>query len=210
MINENLRRFLQTPDTQSERRVLYLTGLAGSGKTTIANIISQDLEAVLITEFLEPIPDSVMNTRVDSEYEAKVKSEQWVIDQCARKNHMICGLRGNIVVDRTWIDALVYSKVYGEAVLQLIQTEAEKYNWASGIYVVLFANNTSIKQRLQEKFALTENEWKTSWEPYIYDLREAVIKLAASSNLLALDTSDLNPVDASAIIESRFKAHFGK
>jgi predicted ATPase len=194
MINEKLRRFFTEPNPQSETKILYLTGLAGSGKTTIAQALEGRLMATLIREFLDPIPDSVMDTRVDSSQEQKVLAQQWVLGQYSQKNNLVREMTGNVIVDRTWVDALVYSRIYGENVLKAISSEAEDYDWQLGIYVILFADELIIKQRLQQKFGLSESDWKNSWGPYIRDLRQSVIELAADSNLLAIDTSDLSVV----------------
>jgi predicted ATPase len=208
MINEKLRRFFVEPDPESERRILYLTGLAGSGKTTIGRALEQRLNATLVSEFIDPLPDSVMDTRVDSEYEQKVRAQQWALGQYRQKNALIGELSGNVIIDRTWVDALVYSQIYGKDVLQAISTEAERDNWHLGIYVIMFADEMVIKERLQQKFGLSENEWSNSWKPYIRDLRQSVIELATTSSLLAIDTSDLSVESASEIIEKKFIGHF--
>ena len=85
MINEKLRRFFVEPDPESKTKILYLAGLAGSGKTTIGRALEQRLEATLVSEFVDPIPDSVMDTRVDSDYQQKVEAQQWVLDQYRQK-----------------------------------------------------------------------------------------------------------------------------
>lgn len=208
MINEKLRHFFAEPDPESETKILYLTGLAGSGKTTIGRVLEQRLNATLVSEFIDPIPDSVMDTRVDSEYEQKVRAQQWVLGQYRQKNTLVGELSGNVIVDRTWVDALVYSQIYGEDVLQAISTEAERDNWHPGIYVIMFADESIIKTRLQQKFGLSENDWDNSWGPYIIDLRQSVIELATTSNLLAIDTSDLNVDFASETIGKKFTNHF--
>lgn len=210
MINEKLRRFFVEPDPESETKILYLAGLAGSGKTTIGRALEQRLEATLVSEFVEPIPDSVMDTRVDSDYQQKVEAQQWVLDQYRQKNALVSELSGNVIVDRTWVDALVYSQIYGEDVLRAISAEAERDNWHLGIYVIMFADEQVIKARLQQKFGLSENDWTDSWGPYIRDLRQSVIDLATTSNLLAIDTSSLSVESASEIIERKFMGHFKK
>ena len=210
MINEKLRRFLVTPSQTDNKKILYLTGLAGSGKTTIAQSLEGRLGATLIREFLDPIPDSVMDTRVDSNYTLKVAAQQWVLGQYRQKNEIVSDMEGNIIVDRTWIDALVYSQIYGDDVLKSISTEAGNSDWHLGIYVILFADEAIIKQRLQHKFRLTESDWNNSWGLYIKDLRQSVIELATSSNLLALDTSSLSIEEVSDIIEHKFNEHFKK
>jgi len=210
MINEKLRRFFVEPDPESKTKILYLAGLAGSGKTTIGRALEQRLEATLVSEFVDPIPDSVMDTRVDSDYQQKVEAQQWVLDQYRQKNALVSELSGNVIVDRTWVDALVYSQIYGEDVLRAISAEAERDNWHLGIYVIMFADEQVIKARLQQKFGLSENDWTDSWGPYIRDLRQSVIDLATTSNLLAIDTSSLSVESASEIIERKFTGHFKK
>lgn len=210
MINEKLRRFFVEPDPESKTKILYLAGLAGSGKTTIGRALEQRLEVTLVSEFVDPIPDSVMDTRVDSDYQQKVEAQQWVLDQYRQKNALVSELSGNVIVDRTWVDALVYSQIYGEDVLRAISAEAERDNWHLGIYVIMFADEQVIKARLQQKFGLSENDWTDSWGPYIRDLRQSVIDLATTSNLLAIDTSSLSVESASEIIERKFTGHFKK
>lgn len=162
MINEKLRRFFVEPDPESKTKILSLAGLAGSGKTTIGRALEQRLEATLVSEFVDPIPDSVMDTRVDSDYQQKVEAQQWVLDQYRQKNALVSELSGNVIVDRTWVDALVYSQIYGEDVLRAISAEAERDNWHLGIYVIMFADEQVIKARLQQKFGLSENDWTDS------------------------------------------------
>ena len=203
MINEKLRHFFAESDPESETKILYLTGLAGSGKTTISRVLEQRLDATLVSEFIDPIPNNVMDTRVDSDFKQKVKAQQWVLGQYRQKNALVSELSGNVIVDRTWVDALVYSQIYGEDVLRAISTEAERDNWYLGIYVIMFADEVIIKARLQEKYGLSENDWASSWGPYIRDLRQSVIDLATTSNLLAIDTSDLSVESASGIIERK-------
>ncbi len=127
-----------------------------------------------------------------------------------KKNALVSELSGNVIVDRTWVDALVYSQIYGEDVLRAISAEAERDNWHLGIYVIMFADEQVIKARLQQKFGLSENDWTDSWGPYIRDLRQSVIDLATTSNLLAIDTSSLSVESASEIIERKFTGHFKK
>ncbi len=208
MLNERLMDYLVPPPQQTEKKVLYLSGLAASGKTTVASILQERLNAHLVSEFPESIPDYVMDTRVSSSEEQKVEAQQWVIYQYVQKNDVVSTLNGNIVVDRTWIDALIYSQIYGESVLNVISQEAEKYKWNPGLYVLLYADEIVIKQRLHEKFGLSESDWQESWKPYIHDLRQSVIDLAVESGILAIDTSALSPVQVSEIIEDKFRKTF--
>lgn len=210
MMSEKLRCFFASPNSNDEKRILYLTGLAGSGKTSIAQNLEERLGATLIKEFLDPIPDSVMDTRVDSGHSQKVEAQRWVLGQYSQKNDLIAQMTGNIIVDRTWVDALVYSQIYGEAVLETISAEVESQEWHLGMYVILFADELVIKRRLQGKFDLTESDWQNSWGPYIKELRLSVIKLADKSNLLSIDTSNLSVEEACGIIESNFNQHFSK
>lgn len=208
MFNEKLRDRFLPPEKESVRRVIYLTGLAGSGKTSVAKILSERLNAILIPEFVDPIPDNVMNTRVTSPYEQKLSAERWALYQFAQKNDAVHGLRGTIIVDRTWIDALTYARVYGQDVLEALTEEAYDYEWHPGLYITLYADEEVIKQRLQNKFGLTERDWSESWGPYIHDLQQSVIDLAISSGMLTIDTSSLNPEEVSEIIESKYREIF--
>lgn len=208
MLNEKLRHFLSQPEKESERHVIYLTGLAGSGKTNVAKILSERLGSHLIQEFLEPIPDSVMDTRVSSPYEQKLEAQRWVLNQYAKKNETVYNLTGDIVVDRTWIDALIYAQIYGQDVLEALTEEASGYEWHLGLYVILYADEEIAKKRLQDKFGLSETDWNDSWGPYINDLRQSLIELAVSSGLLTIDTSSLSPEEVSEIIESKYRENF--
>lgn len=209
MLNEKLSQFLLPPEKESVRRVIYLTGLAGSGKTSVSKILSERLGAHLIPEFVEPIPDSVMSTRATSPFEQKLEAELWALNQFTRKNAMIGGLSGTIIVDRTWVDVLPYALVYGQDVLETIIEKVAGYEWHTGFYVVLYAEEGVIKQRLQNKFSLSERDWSESWGPYIHHLRNSVINLTINAGMFTIDTSRLSPEEVSAIIESKYKEIFG-
>lgn len=208
IIHESLKKFLAPPDIYAKKRVLYLTGLAGSGKTTVAHILEERLQATLINEFVDPIPLSVMETRTRSSFEEKIRAQEWILGQCIKKNQRIEAGEGTIIVDRTWVDALVYSKIYGDDVLEQMSSEARNVAWYPGVYIILFADEAVLKQRLQQKFGITEQYWNESWGPYIQDLHRSVTELAKEVDILAIDTSCRSAENVSALIEERFTRHY--
>lgn len=208
MITERLHSFLERPDRRDGRQVIYITGLAGSGKTTQVHVLAERLGAHTIPEFLEPMPDWVLNTRIDSPIERKTDAQLWVLGQYAQKNELIGRQEGRVVVDRTWPDALTYASIYGPETLREVIRTAEKIKWKSGLFIALLADPEVIKVRLMAKFGLSEGQWRDSWKSYIKELRAAVLQLVTVSGILSIDTSSQEVGETADIIEREFESCF--
>lgn len=193
MLPENLAKLLTEFRHSTAAERLYLIGLAGSGKTTVAELLSAQLNALCISEFHDPIPNEVLDTRVDSPLEQRISAQAWVLGQYEFKDDQARNFDGLTIIDRTWIDAVIYAKIYGQAVFDAICQMAEQRDWLPGKYVVLYARVEVIKVRLQGKFGLSETDWTESWQPYIVQLLDSVLSLARRYQLLTIDTSDIDP-----------------
>lgn len=172
------------------RTVLYLVGLTGSGKSTTAKILGEKLGAEVTPEFVDPLPDFVMNVKKNSHTETLIRAERWVIGQHAIKND---ALTYDVVVDRTWLDTLIYATIEGGEVVDAVVRYIDSHSWIPGDYILLYADEDVIKERLMERYSLSLSEWNETWASHIHDLKESVLHIARNAGIFAVNTSHADP-----------------
>src|SRR5436190_23854493 len=102
-LSDKLKSVLQRPD--GDRVIIFLSGLPGTGKTTVSELLTTQLNARFVPEFLDPIPDWIVTTRAASPDAEKIRAQAWALDQHARKNSLVSlATSPHVVVDRTWVD----------------------------------------------------------------------------------------------------------
>ena len=194
----------ETERSQNTCKILYLSGTPGSGKTTCTKAISRELEIQAIPEFLDQMPKWVLDTRKSTPDELKLTAEMWVLHQYIKKNSVLKELKRGAVVDRTWLDAVLYSMVYGDYVTYQILSKVREVEWINGIYLLLIANPNVTEERLRKRFNLSKDQWKSEWKEYVIGLYEYSKAIGNELNIPIIDTSCLNLVDTLTAIKRQF------
>ncbi len=200
---ERLRESLKPPEASKSDGFVYLVGLPGSGKTTTANLLGESLGVSIIPEFLETIPDFVINARVNSSLEQQMEAQLWVLNQHIQKNRLLKENGNFVVVDRFWIDPVIYSTLYHRTVFHTIVEQAKQQDWQRGLGVFLFADPVVVKERLMQRMELTESEWNKDWSNFITTLHKTILDFLVDSDFLSIDTSRKTPQEVVDIIKNK-------
>ncbi len=196
MLSEQVRNLLVVEEQKEKprsRKVLYLSGLMGSGKTAIVETLGREgYIAKVVPEFLDPIPDFVMDTRPSSPIEEKIAAQLWILEQYEKKNILVKDIRDNVVVDRTWIDCLTYSVIYGPETTGVITAKIAETDWVPGKYIIVYADPRAVKDRLMGNFQLSEEQWDSSWSPYVDALHDTVLEILSHGYGVGIDTTNLS------------------
>jgi hypothetical protein len=200
MLSEELKRLVHQRQIKG-RTIVFLSGLPGTGKTTVAALLKARLGGTVVPEFLDPVPAWVINTRPESSHAERLAAQHWTLDQHAKKNALLGQMNGRAaVVDRTWIDTLIYSYAYGVETFQATVRAAELYPWSDGHFFVLSARSTVVRKRMIEKEAITADAWDTTWKSYIAALAAASAVVASELSLSVVDTSCSDPSSVCELI----------
>lgn len=208
MLSEKLKYALLEPDRTGRKQIIYLTGLLGSGKTTLGLILKDRVNGIFFPEFIDPVPNYFISVRSNSPVDQRINAQVWAINQHARKNDRINIMNDKVVVDRTWTDAVIYSMVFGSETLYSALREAEKYDWEHGLFVFLYARHDVIEERVRKRLSITKPEWKKEWKPFVYDLYEMGIQFWENYPVTAIDTSMLTIEETVSITEKRLATYF--
>jgi thymidylate kinase len=181
------------------QKILYLSGMPGSGKTTSMDAISADLGATKIPEFLESIPDLVLFARETDNEEQNLAAQLWTLNQHIRKDLLIKSLRGKIIVDRTWIDTVVYSLIYGKAVAKEIISKINEVDWSNGKNIILVTDLETARERLSERWKISKTDWEYNWEGFIKDLH--YYYTAGVGELLGTEVIDTSHIAVNETLE---------
>lgn len=196
MLSEQIRNLLAAEEQKEKpllRKVLYLSGLMGSGKTTIVKTLGREgYIAKVVPEFLDPIPDFVMDTRPNSPTEEKVVAQLWILEQYEKKNRLVKDISDDVIVDRSWIDCLTYSVIYGHETTEVIAAKIAEIDWVPGKYIIVYADPRVIKGRLIGNFQLSEEQWESSWSPYVNALHDTVLEILSQGYGVGIDTTNLS------------------
>ncbi len=192
-----------SPETSSNRQVIYLSGMLGTGKTTVASLVANRVGAAWIGEFTEPIPPWVYSTRPDDPLEAKVAAQMWTLDQHKAKDQLIKTLSGTVIVDRNWIDSLIYSVDFGEETVAKVAEEAKKYSWEPGTNLMLVVRPEVCKTRTMQRMGFTEEEWSSTWEPYVTRLYNTTVSMSQKAGINLIDTSDLTIEEVADLVQAQ-------
>jgi deoxyadenosine/deoxycytidine kinase len=193
-----LKRILQ--GERAGATTIFLSGLPGTGKTTVANLLKASLGATLIPEFIDEIPDWVIRTRPASPDDEKIRAQSWALEQHARKNELIVQAEAiPVVVDRTWVDTLLYAAAYGETTYRTILGKAEEIEWTKGHYVLLTASPPTIRDRLVARGAIGGSDWHSSWSDFVETLHQVAPLIAEGTLLQLIDTTT---IEAAGVCEA--------
>ena len=171
--------------------VLYVSGTPGAGKTSVINYLASQTESSIVPEFLEAIPDWVINTRADDSLERRIEAQRWTLHQHILKTREIQEREGVVFVDRTWIDSLLYATLYGAEVVESVYREAQAFNWTPGRNVLLTARPETTKARLQERMGITDVDWRNKWKPFVSGLHQQAQEIGRIFNIKVIDTSNM-------------------
>lgn len=186
---------------QPTKKVIYLTGMMGAGKTTIAETIAAKSNVLIVPEFLHPIPSFVLQTRSTDPLEQKVTAQLWTLNQHSEKNSLVNNANGHIIVDRTWLDTIFYSTVYGEETIERVMRRVQQHKWHPGLYISVIATPEIVRSRLMAKINISDESWEESWRPFVVNLYSSVKDIATRARIPLLDTSDLSLEETIKIIE---------
>ena len=209
---KRLRQHLQPPRRDAPERVIYLSGLPGSGKTTITRQLAQRLHATVIPEFLEPIPQWVIATRRDAPISDRIAAQRWVIAQHAAKNLLVreAGREGApVLVDRTFVDAALYAAAYGADTLEATLDELDQHTWVRGLFLILYAKPDVIKSRMIARADCNASDWEAHWRGFVEQLLAGALELATMADIYAVDNSDLQLEETLAIVHEAVETAFG-
>ncbi|MBI4036280.1 AAA family ATPase [Candidatus Daviesbacteria bacterium] len=190
------------------QHVLYLTGMVGVGKTTVAEILSQRWRTIVVPEFLDPAPDRVILTRPEHPLQERIAAQLWTLEQHMKKNTIVRERSGTVIVDRTWLDSVFYSTIYGTEVVSCVLNESKNHDWAPGLYTVFIADTDTVRQRLSPRLGISESEWRKSWSSFVAKLRSSAVEIAVKTGVMVIDTSRSTPEESAHIIESEFNKHY--
>lgn len=178
-----MNEFLKTPELINLTETIYISGTAASGKTTVINEMSKRGVATM-AEFVDQIPEWVINTRAIDSYERKLSAQLWTLEQHQQKDRLIVK---PVVVDRTWVDSLIYASVYGQEVFNAVLEEANHYPWKSGSHVVLVTDTQTAINRLFDRDGRNEDGWKD----FLNQTIEASIMVSEMFGFELIDSSHL-------------------
>jgi hypothetical protein len=199
-----LRLARATGDFVPPARVAYFCGLPASGKTECALHLAHTRSAAVFPEFLDPFPTWIRDSALATPEDDVIARELWILGQHVRKNQMVEGERGAIVVvDRTFLDVGLYSSLLGEEVLQRVVDEAVGHPWVAGEFFLFFANPEVIRQRLVTRYGCTAREWEEIWEPLCGGLAARVSALLDTGVGVPIDTTECSTVEVAAAIVRR-------
>jgi deoxyadenosine/deoxycytidine kinase len=187
--------------SQPTKKVLYLTGMMGAGKTTIAEAMFAKSNVLIIPEFLHPIPNFVLHTRSSDPVEQKVMAQLWTLNEHSEKNSLVDSAKGQIVVDRTWLDTIFYSTIYGRETTERVMEKIEQYKWHPGFYVSIITNPDIVKDRLMTRIDISNQLWEDSWRPFVTNLYSSVTDIATRAKIPLIDTSNLSLEETIKIVE---------
>lgn len=153
------------------KEIVYLVGPPCTGKSTILKEW-QNKGGIAVPEFLEPVPDFVVNAW-NQDREVQLAGQQWIMGQHIRKDIFIKNLDvdGVIAVERSPLDALVYSRVFGGEINSWTEIEVAQRNWQPGLMVLLTVGPEIIKDRWVNTRNLPLETWENQWAPFTHELQ---------------------------------------
>lgn len=179
---------------QTERKLLYISGLTGAGKTTLSRVLGARQNAEIYSEFIDKIPFEFIKTNSQSFLSEQKKAQDWVITQHQRKNKLIGSSQAtHIIVDRTWVDAIAYGALYSSEALTYTVEKIGKIDWEPGLFIFLIANKNSIKSRLTARWGISDDDWLTYWDKDIDDLTSIYQNIASMTGATLFDSTNLPP-----------------
>lgn len=199
---DRIRRHIKTSADQAPQ-IIYLCGLPGSGKSTAASYVARTIGASLIAEFIDPIPEWVVNIRGSASAGDRIKAQLWAVMQHARKNQMLRDERrsaNSVVVDRTFVDAVLYASVFGDTTLTLTLDEVDKHDWLPGVYFLLYAQPNEIKRRMITRGDCTEESWDLDWRDFVSQLLAGAQTLSQFSEIHLIDNTSFGIEETAAAI----------
>ncbi|EKE20525.1 MAG: hypothetical protein ACD_7C00540G0003 [uncultured bacterium] len=192
LLGEKLGALLSCLEDCNRSKRISLSGIPGSGKTTIALALAKNLEGIYLQEFLDPLPKLVLDTRGDSTVEQQISAQEWIISQYKSKAELIKQFptKSVLVQDRGVIDGLAYSAVYKPGVLDAIRSGCETYDWPRLFSIILIADDITVRQRMIMREQFSEEFFDSSWLLYIQELREKYVQISKEIACPLVDTSD--------------------
>lgn len=192
IVGEKLRPLLSLPKRKGKHKKITISGIPGSGKTTMSRMLADYLQGIYIKEFLDLLPKHVLDMREHSTVEQQILAQQWILSQYKMKAELIKQMpRGSIIVkDRGVIDCLAYSAVCKPKVLDVIREESEAFDWPSVFTIILIADDATIKERMVSREGFTEEFFHTNWRTYVQNLRGKYLSIAQELSIPVIDTSN--------------------
>lgn len=192
ILGERLVSLLALPEHHSRNTRICLSGMPGSGKTTMARLLAGRLNGIYLEEFLEPLPQYVLDTRGNSPIEQQISAQRWILSQYKAKAELTRQFSKEVFVvqDRGVIDSLVYSAVYKPGVLGVVRADCEVFEWPSVFNIILIANDENVRNRMISREQFKEDFFIPSWEKYVQELRNKYIQVSKELKAPVLNTSN--------------------
>lgn len=183
----------------TSHRVVYLSGLPACGKTTVIRLLASELDAIVVPEFMDSIPEWIINLRPGASAEEHLAAQRWVVDQHVAKNDFVlrkreCGRL--ILVDRTFVDAVIYAAAYSADIRAAITVKVAGHHWAPGLFIALVARPDVIKERMITRGDSEGDGWERNWRSFVEILQQGYEDLIAVHAVVGIDTTMLTTAES--------------
>ncbi len=172
------------------KEIVYLIGPPCAGKSTIINAW-QASGGIIVPEFTDPVPDYVHNAWLGDEA-TRAKAQAWAFEQNLRKNKILTNLvsEQRILVERSVLDVLAYSRVFGGRVATWTETMIARNQWQPGKLILLTTKLETLQQRWLQERGLSPTDWQNQWQPLTAALMREYTRLQETYGIPRLSTED--------------------
>lgn len=145
-----------------KHHIVYLSGLPCTGKSAVL-IEWAKRGGEIIPEFLTIPPPYVVDAW-QSDEKTKLLAQQWIFNQYVEKEDRIREHTGNspLLVERSPIDAVVYSRALGGLVARWTDNEVAMRTWTPGKIVFLNADVEILRNRMISGRDVSPTDWEQS------------------------------------------------
>ena len=135
-------------------------GLPCTGKSTLLKEWEERGGSV-VPEFVREVPLYVRDAW-KSDPDVQLEAQKWILDQYRQKDEFIKGLDydGPLLVERSPLDAVIYSRSFGGKVALFTDSEVVKRAWVPGKIILLKASEEVLRERLMKERGFTYEEWQ--------------------------------------------------